>query len=94
MPREVAEAILAGERPANVRVADDYPAEFSAGMAQAVAARGQFHCLVHRFVAHTLLERPESGRVVEKAGFAMARETDDADEAGNVLRVEEWELAI
>ena len=148
--REAAEAILAGERPANVRVADDYPTEFSAGMAQAVGTEGQFHYFVHRLeddvvvgeigaahvdeegtveigyavvesqqnrgyataavqalvtkaredsdvrriVAHTPLERPESGRVVEKAGFAMVREMDDTDEVGNVLRVKEWELAV
>jgi RimJ/RimL family protein N-acetyltransferase len=148
--REAAEAILAGERPANVRVADDYPTEFSAGMAQAVGTEGQFHYFVHRleddvvvgeigaafvdeegtieigyavvesqqnrgyataavealvaklrdvsgvrrFVAHAPLERPESGRVVEKAGFAMVREMDDTDEVGNVLRVKEWELAV
>ena len=148
--REAAEATLAGERPANVRVADDYPTEFSAGMAQAVGTERQFHYFVHRleddvvvgeigaafvdeegtieigyavvesqqnrgyataavealvaklrdvsevrrFVAHAPLERPESGRVVERAGFAMVREMDDTDEAGNVLRVKEWELAV
>ena len=147
---EAAEAILAGERPANVRVADDYPTEFSAGMAQAVGTEGQFHYFVHcleddvvvgeigaafvdekgtieigyavvesqqnrgyataavealvakareasevrRIVAHTPLERPESGRVLEKAGFAMVREMDDTDEAGTVRRVKEWELAL
>jgi RimJ/RimL family protein N-acetyltransferase len=151
MTREAADAILAGERPGDVRVADDYPTEFSAGVAQMVGAEGQFgpfflHRLeddlvvgeiggafvdeegtieigyavvqsqqnrgyataavealvaklrdvsgVCRFVAHAPLERPESGRVVEKAGFAMVRETDDTDEAGNVLRVKEWELAV
>ncbi len=147
---EAAEAILAGERPADVRVADDYPTEFSAGMAQAVGTEGQFHYFVQRleddvvvgeigaafvdedgtieigyavvesqwnrgyataavealvaklrevpevrrFVAHAPLERPESGRVVEKAGFAMVREMNDTDEAGNVLRVREWELTV
>jgi hypothetical protein len=49
---------------------------------------------VRRFVAHAPLERPESGRVVEKAGFAMVREMDDTDEVGNVLRVKEWELTV
>ena len=148
--REAADAIGAGERPAGVRLADDYPTEFSAGMAQAVGTQGQFHFFVHRledevvvgeigaafvdeegtveigyavvesqwnrgyataavqalvarlrelsevrrFVAHAPLERPESGRVVQKAGFAMLREVDDVDEAGNVLRVKEWELAL
>ena len=45
---------------------------------------------VRRFVAHAPLEHPESGRVVEKAGFAMVRAVNDTDEAGNVLRVREW----
>ena len=148
--REAADAILAGERPANGRVADDYPTEFSAGMAQAVGTEGQFHYFVHRleddvvvgeigaafvdeqgtleigyavvesqqnrgyataavealvaklrdlsgvrrFVAHAPLERPESGRVAEKAGFAKVREMDDVDEAGKVVRVKEWQLAV
>ena len=49
---------------------------------------------VRRFVAHAPLEHPESGRVVETAGFAMVREVNDTDEAGNVLRVREWELTV
>jgi hypothetical protein len=32
--------------------------------------------------------------VLEKSGFAMVREMDDTDEAGNVVRVKEWELAV
>jgi RimJ/RimL family protein N-acetyltransferase len=152
MTREAAAAILAGERPGDVRVADDYPTEFSAGVAQVgVIGEGQFGPFflhrseddlvvgeiggafvdeagtieigyavvesqwnrgyataavealvtkareapdVRRIVAHTPLERPESGRVLEKAGFTMGREMDDADEAGNVVRVKEWELAV
>ena len=149
--REAADAILAGESPRDVRVADDYPTEFSAGVAQVVGGERQFGPFflhrsaddlvigeiggafvdeegtieigyavvesqwnrgyataavealvakareaseVHRIVAHTPLERPESGRVLEKAGFASAREVDDADEDGNVVRVKEWELAV
>jgi [ribosomal protein S5]-alanine N-acetyltransferase len=49
---------------------------------------------VRLIVVHTPLERPESGRVVEKAGFAMVREMDDLDEVGNVVRVKDWELAL
>ena len=49
---------------------------------------------VRRIVAHTPLERPQSGRVLEKAHFALAREMDDVDEAGNVTRVKEWVLAV
>jgi len=151
MTRAAADAILAGARPDDVRVADDYPTEFSAGVAQVVGAKGQLGPFfvhrsedelvvgeiggafvdeegtmeigyavvesqwnrgyataavealatkareaseVRRIVAHTPLERPESGRVLEKAGFAMAREIDDADEDGNVVRVKEWELTV
>ena len=36
--RDAADAVLAGKRPGDVRVADDYPTEFSAGMAQAVGS--------------------------------------------------------
>lgn len=149
--RDAADAILAGEPPRGVRVADDYPTEFSAGVAQCVGAPGQFGPFflqrseddlvvgeiggafvdeegtieigyavvesqwnrgyataavealvtkareaseVRRIVAHAPLERPGSGRVLEKAGFAMVREVDDADQDGNVVRVEEWELAV
>jgi RimJ/RimL family protein N-acetyltransferase len=149
--REAADAILAGQRPGDVRVADDYPTEFSAGVAQHVGAEGQFGPFflqrseddlvvgeiggafvdeegtieigyavvesqwdrgyataavkalvtkarkaphVRRIVAHTPLERPQSGRVLEKAGFAPAREIDEVDEARNVMRVTEWVLAV
>ena len=39
--REAANAILAHERPRDARVADEYPTEFSAGVAQRVGAEGQ-----------------------------------------------------
>jgi RimJ/RimL family protein N-acetyltransferase len=151
MSREAADAILAGDPPHDVRVAKDYPTEFSVGVAQCVGAVGQFGPFlvhrsaddvvvgeiggafvdelgsieigyaiveshrnrgyatgairalvakaqaaseVHRILAHAPLERPQSGRVLEKAGFSMVREMDDADEAGNVLRVKEWELRV
>ena len=151
MSREAADAILAGDPPHDVRVAPDYPTEFSIGVAQCVGAVGQFGpFLVHRsyddavvgeiggafvdeqgsieigyaivesqrnrgyataaiealvkearaaaevrrILAHAPLERPQSGRVLEKAGFSIVREIDDADEAGNVLRVQEWELPV
>jgi RimJ/RimL family protein N-acetyltransferase len=151
MTRDAADAILAGERPGDVRVAADYPTEFSAGVAQCVGAERQFGPFflhrseddlvvgeiggafvdeqgtieigfavvesqwnrgyataavaalvamareaseVRRIVAHTPLERPESGRVLEKTGFAMVREMDDTDEVGNVVRVKEWELGV
>src|ERR1044072_861542 len=125
MSREAADAILAGESPQDVRVAPDYPTEFSVGVAQFVGADGQFgpflvhrsdddvvvgeiggafvdeqgsveigyavvesqrnrgyataalealvttaraHSAVRRIVAHAPLDRPQSGRVLEKAG--------------------------
>ena len=151
MTREAADAILAGGRPTDVHVADDYPTEFSVGVAQCVGADRQFGPFflhrseddlvvgeiggafidekgtieigyavvesqwnrgyatagvealvtkareaseVRRIVAHTPLERRKSGRVLEKAGFAMTREMDDIDEAGNVTRAKEWELTV
>ena len=151
MTRESARAIIARERPGDVRVADDYPTEFSVGVAQSLGAERPFGPFflhrsedelvvgeiggafvddqgtieigyavvesqsgrgyataaietlvakareasdVRRVVAHAPLERPRSGRVLDKAGFAIVREMDDADEACNVLRVEEWELAV
>ncbi len=151
LTREAADAILAGNRPDGVRVAPDYPTEFSAGVAQFVGAVGQLGPFllhrseddvvvgeiggafvdeqgtieigyavvqsqrnrgyataaiealvakasaateVRRIVAHTPLERPQSGRVVEKAGFTRVREMDDVDELGNVQRVEEWEFLV
>ena len=151
MSREAADAILAGDPPHDVRVAEGFPTEFSVGVAQCVGAVGQFGpFLVHRsdddvvvgeiggafvdergsieigyaivesqrnrgyataavealvtkaraapevrrILAHAPIERPQSGRVLEKAGFSMMREMDDADETGNVLRVKEWELLV
>jgi GNAT superfamily N-acetyltransferase len=148
--RGTADAILAGERPGDVRVADDYPTEFSVGVAQRVGAERQFGPFllhraeddlvvgeiggafvdeegtieigyavvesqwnrgyataavealvtkaraaseVRRIVAHTPLERPASGRVLEKAGFGMVREMEDEDADGTVGRVKEWQLA-
>lgn len=150
MTREAADSILTGERPEGMHVAEDYPTEFSAGVAQVVGADGQFGPFfvhrseddvvigeiggafieegtieigyavvetqwnrgyasaavealvtkardasdVHRIVAHTPIERPQSGRVLAKAGFAMVRQTEDLDEQGDVVRVTEWDLRV
>jgi len=48
MTREAADAILAGERPGDVRVADDYPTEFSAGVARSVGTVAFGPFFVHR----------------------------------------------
>ncbi len=151
MTREAADAIVAGERPDDVRVADDYPTEFSVGVAQHVGSERQFGPFflqrseddvvvgeiggafidedgtieigyaivesfwnrgyataavealvtmareapeVRRIVAHSPLERPQSGRVLEKVGFASVGEMDDAHEVGNVVRAMEREQAV
>ena len=150
MTREAADAILAGQRPGGLRVADDYPTEFSVGSAHVVGTDGQvgpffihradddlvvgelggafvaegtveigyaiveslwsrgyataavsaFVALARersdarRIVGHTPLDRPRSGRVLQKVGFRMTREMDDDDEQGGVVRVQEWELDV
>jgi len=46
---------------------------------------------VERIVAHAPLDRPASGRVLEKSGFTMAGVTDDEHD-GVPMRVQRWEL--
>ena len=152
MSRETADAVLAGARPTDVQVAEDYPTEFSSGVAQSMGGaagqlgpflihradddvvvgeiggafvdedgtieigyavvasqQGRGHATaavealaervraaadVRRIVAHAPLDRPESGRVLEKAGFALVGEMEDTDEDGTARRVAEWELAV
>jgi hypothetical protein len=116
MTREAADAILAGERPGDVRVADTY-LRSSPRAWRRRRRRGRFGpFFLHRSKddvvvgeiggasstrtgrsrsATPLSSRsgtvdtrpPKSGRVLEKAGFAMVREVEDADEAGNVVLV-------
>ena len=59
--------------------------------ALASAARGRPD--ITRLVAHTPLDRPASGRVVEKAGFTLVGEVEDRH-GDEVLRVHRWELAL
>lgn len=148
MTSATAAAILEGKRPPDISVAEDYPTEFSQGVAAQVAhgsdlgpyvivlpeaivvgeiggaftepstveigyavvrshwgrgiateaVRELLHIIrkrsdVERVVAHTPLDRPESARVVEKAGFTFVREVEDSHE-GETLRVKEWELRL
>lgn len=46
-----------------------------------------------RVVAHTPLDRPESARVLQKAGFTLMCEVDDTHE-GETVRAQEWELRL
>ena len=48
---------------------------------------------VERVVGHTPLERPASGRVLEKAGFVLVGEGEYEHE-GVRVRVNRWELAL
>jgi RimJ/RimL family protein N-acetyltransferase len=67
---------------------------YATAAVEALVGKARDAAGVRRIVAHTPLERPESGRVLEKVGFAILRETDDADEDGNIIRVKAWELAV
>jgi RimJ/RimL family protein N-acetyltransferase len=143
------EALRAGRVPDDVRVAADYPTEFSAGVGQhagearplgpfflhraeddvvvgeigggfiapgvvelgyavvascwgrgyatdavrALVARARAVPEVERIIGHTPLDRPASGRVLEKAGFALAGEEEDEHE-GALIRVNRWELVL
>jgi len=149
MTPETAAALLEGKRPPDIAVAEDYPTEFSQGVAAQVATAsdlgpyviyppaesiavgeigGAFtgagtveigyavvpsrwrrgiateavreligiirkRSDVERIVAHTPLDRPESARVVERAGFTFAREIEDSHE-GMTVRAKEWELRL
>lgn len=142
-------ALAAGAPPPGVRVAPDYPTEFSRGVGQSAGpdrALGPF--FVHRaeddvvvgeiggavigdgmveigyalvtscqgrgyateavrslvakargvpgvarVVGHTPLDRPASGRVLEKAGFTPLGEIEDEHE-GTRIRVRRWELVL
>ena len=48
---------------------------------------------VDRIIAHTPLDRPASGRVLEKVGFVCAGEEQDEHD-GAPIRVKRWELAM
>jgi RimJ/RimL family protein N-acetyltransferase len=48
---------------------------------------------VERIIGHTPLDRPASGRVLEKAGFTMVGEEEDEHE-GERIKVNRWELIL
>src|SRR5215510_5582186 len=81
MTREAADAVLTGERPGDVRVADDYPTEFSAGVAQCVGAEGQF--------GPFLLHRSEDDVVVGEIGGAFVDE-EGTIEIGYAVVESQW----
>jgi RimJ/RimL family protein N-acetyltransferase len=58
---------------------------------RAMVALARHDAAIARVVAHTPLDRPASGRVVEKAGFTPVGEELDEHE-GATIRVIRWEL--
>ncbi|HXU05282.1 MAG TPA: GNAT family N-acetyltransferase [Polyangia bacterium] len=141
------EALRAGQIPEDVRVAADYPTEFSAGVGQHAGGDGALgpffmhrteddmvvgeigggfikpgiveigyavvtSCWgcgyateavrafldraravpgIDRVIGHTPLDRPASGRVLEKAGFNKVGEEEDEHD-GKRIRVSRWEF--
>src|ERR671925_708083 len=81
MTRAAADALLAGERPGDVRVADDYPTEFSAGVAQCVGAERQF--------GPFFLHRSEDDLVVGELGGAFVDE-EGTIEIGYAVVASQW----
>jgi len=147
-----AAAVLAGRRPDDVQVADDFPTEFSSGVAQQVGQANPTRALgpffihratddvvvgeiggaviapgvveigyavvqscwgrghatdavralaelartvpgIERIIANHPVDRPASGRVLEKAGFMCLGDAEDEHE-GVRLRVKRWELVL
>jgi len=66
---------------------------YATAAVEAIVTKAREASEVRRIIAHTPLERPESGRVLEKAGFGTVREMEDEHAEGNAVRVTEWELA-
>jgi RimJ/RimL family protein N-acetyltransferase len=60
---------------------------------RAMVALARQDAAIARVVAHTPLDRPASGRVVEKAGFVPAGEVIDEHD-GEAIRVIRWELEV
>jgi RimJ/RimL family protein N-acetyltransferase len=60
---------------------------------RAIVALARREPAIARVLAHTPLDRPASGRVVEKAGFTSVGEVVDEHE-GAAIRVIRWELRL
>jgi ribosomal-protein-alanine N-acetyltransferase len=60
---------------------------------RALLARARQVPDIERVVAATPLDRPASGRVLEKAGFTIVSEADDEHD-GVPMRVSRWELVL
>ena len=66
---------------------------YATGAVRALIDRVREASDVDRVVALTPLDRPASGRVLEKAGFRLAAELDHEHD-GVPMRVRRWELAV
>ena len=67
MTREAAEAVDVGERPDDLWFAEDYPTEFSTGVAQQVGGEGQ--------IGPFFLQRAEDGVVIGEIGARSSTRT-------------------
>ena len=76
MTRDAADAILAGERPGGVRVAENHPTEFSVGVVQHVGAVGQLGPYVLQR-SEDVLQRSEDdlvvGEIVARSSMGTGR---------------------
>jgi len=74
-------------------VASCWGGGYATGAVRALVERLQQAPGVARMVALTPLDRPASGRVLEKAGFTLAGELDHEHD-GVPMRVRRWELGL
>ena len=66
---------------------------YATGAVRAIVELASGVAGIDRLIAKTPLDRPNSGRVVEKAGFTHLRDEDDVDD-GVTMRVQRWELDL
>jgi hypothetical protein len=83
---------LALARPRSV--GDDVLREMTHEAAEAILAARWTGGVRGASLCHAPLERPRERSRGRDAGFAMGREMDDTDEAGDVVRAKEWELTV
>jgi hypothetical protein len=82
--RAAADAVLAGQPPTDVRVAADYPTEFSSG----IAAQASRDSPLGPYFVHRADDDVVVGEI--GGGFILVGQTDDEHE-GVPIRVQRWE---
>jgi RimJ/RimL family protein N-acetyltransferase len=74
-------------------VASCWSRGYATGAVRALVDRARAFPGIERIIGHTPLDRPASGRVLEKAGFVCVGEEQDEHE-GVPVRVNRWELSL